>query len=87
MMNRSDQCITRRFAYKVRDLRKALGWSQEVLAHKSRLNRSFVGQIERAETQVSIITLEKLAIAFKIPLSDLLEDLMQNNNSENSDPG
>ena len=56
----------------VRRIRESHGWSQEVLAERADLNRSYVGELERGEAVASLITLEKLAIAFNISLSHLL---------------
>lgn len=57
----------------VRQLRDARGWSQEELADRAGLNRSFVGEIERGEVTVSLSTLAKLGHAFELPPSMLLK--------------
>ncbi len=59
-------------AQKLRVLRFVRGWSQEVLAEVSGLDRSYVSSIERAERNVSLDNLEKLAGAFDLALPDLL---------------
>ena len=51
------------FAQNVRAKRAALGLSQEALADRARLHRTYVGSIERAERNVSIDNIEKLATA------------------------
>ena len=56
----------------VRQFREGRGWSQEVLAEKADLNRSYVGELERGEAIASLITLEKLATAFGVSVSHLL---------------
>lgn len=61
------------FGNTVRRLREARGWSQEKLAEQADLNRSYVGEIERGKTVVSIITIEKLGIAFGFSGADLLQ--------------
>jgi len=61
-----------KFGQRVRQLRKAKNLSQEQLAEKANLHPTFIGKIERAEINPSIITLEKIAQAFSIPLSQLL---------------
>jgi transcriptional regulator with XRE-family HTH domain len=50
----------------------ALGWSQEALAQEASLHRTFIGHVERGETNLSIDSLERLADALKILASDLL---------------
>jgi transcriptional regulator with XRE-family HTH domain len=60
------------FGVIVRQRRMELQTSQEVLAHKAGLNRSFVGEVERGATVPSLDTMVKLAAALDIKLSALL---------------
>lgn len=64
--------LPRSFGKTVRRLRDAHGWSQEILAEKADLNRSYVGEIERGTAIASLLTLEKLARALEMSLSALL---------------
>ncbi len=59
-------------ARKLRLLRLMKDWSQEDLAQASGLDRSYVSSIERAERNVSLDNIEKLADAFGITLDELL---------------
>ena len=59
-------------AANIRRTRVALGWSQESLAHEAGLHRTFIGHVERGETNLSIDNLERLADALKIPAANLL---------------
>ena len=61
------------FGVTVRQLREAKAWSQEQLAAQAGLNRSYVGEIERGKVTASIVTIDKLARAFDIPMANLLE--------------
>jgi transcriptional regulator with XRE-family HTH domain len=61
-----------RFGSAVRELREALGWSQERLAGRAELNRSYMGEIERATAMPSLATAAKLATALGVPLSELI---------------
>lgn len=45
----------------IRDLRKSMALSQEQLALKAEVDRSYIGGIERGERNVSFLTLVKLA--------------------------
>jgi transcriptional regulator with XRE-family HTH domain len=67
-----DACIGRRFGEVVRGLRGARGWSQEQLAARAELNRSYMGEIERASAMPSLATAAKLAEALELPLSRLI---------------
>jgi transcriptional regulator with XRE-family HTH domain len=61
-----------RFGSAVRELREARGWSQERLAGRAELNRSYMGEIERATAMPSLATAAKLAVALGVPLSHLI---------------
>jgi transcriptional regulator with XRE-family HTH domain len=58
----------------VRQLRKAKGWSQEEFATKCGLHRTYVGAIERAEENLTMRTLDKLAKALHVRPADLLRE-------------
>ncbi|MBS1130472.1 MAG: SgrAlc control protein [Proteobacteria bacterium] len=60
------------FGLAVRHFRERQGWSQELLAEKADLNRSFLGEVERGRVIPSLATAHKLASALEIPLSGLL---------------
>ncbi|WP_340033447.1 helix-turn-helix transcriptional regulator [Paenibacillus sp. FSL E2-0202] len=56
----------------IRILRTGKGLSQEQLALNAGVNTSYIGQIERGEKNPTIKTLEKIAVALKVSLLDLL---------------
>ena len=64
--------VSERFAVVVRQLREARGWSQERLANRAQLNRSYMGEIERSTAMPSLATAGKLARALDVPLSELI---------------
>jgi len=59
-------------AENVRAYRKILGLSQEELADRCELHRTYIGSVEREERNVSLSTLEVLAAAFDIGVPQLL---------------
>lgn len=61
-------------ARNMRRLRAKRGISQEELAELAGLHRTYIGSIERCERNVSIDNIAKLAAAFDISPSKLLED-------------
>jgi transcriptional regulator with XRE-family HTH domain len=61
----------------LRQLRDQRGWSQELLAEKADLNRSYVGELERGQVLASLLTLEKLARAFGLSTAFLLSHAEQ----------
>ena len=60
---------------RVHDLRAARKWSQEEFAHVSGLHRTYIGQIERGEKNISFENLSRISAALGSSLSELLEDL------------
>jgi transcriptional regulator with XRE-family HTH domain len=58
----------------VRQLRREKGWSQEEFAAKCGLHRTYVGAIERAEENLTMRTLDKLAKALRVRPVDLLRE-------------
>ena len=61
------------FANNVRKLRKEKNLSQESLADICGLHRTYIGSVERSERNVSIDNMEKIAIALKIDIKELLK--------------
>jgi transcriptional regulator with XRE-family HTH domain len=62
------------FANNLRKARAGLGWSQELLAEKAGLHRTYIGSVERAERNISVDNMEQLARALKVRLVDLLAE-------------
>lgn len=65
--------IRKLLAKRVRLLRVGRGWSQEALAAASGLHRNYIGHVERAELNVGLDNLEKIARALGVSLCALLE--------------
>ncbi|MFQ5643261.1 MAG: helix-turn-helix domain-containing protein [Thiogranum sp.] len=64
---------TRRIlSHNVRYFRCLNGWSQEQLAERCGLHRTYVGAIERSERNVGLDNLERLANALRVSASALL---------------
>ena len=60
---------------RIHDLRAARKWSQEEFAHVSGFHRTYVGQIERGEKNMSFDNLAKVADALGVTMSTLLDGL------------
>jgi transcriptional regulator with XRE-family HTH domain len=60
---------------KVRELRKEMDFSQEELAYRADVHRTYIGMIERAEKNVTIINLEKIAKALGVSIEILVKEL------------
>lgn len=62
------------FGENVRKYRRILDISQEELAHRADLHRTYIGMIERAEKNITLVNIEKIAKALKVPIEDLIKD-------------
>lgn len=60
-------------AQRIREVRAARGLSQEALASKCGLHRTYIGAVERAERNVSIDNIERIAVALGCAIPELLE--------------
>lgn len=64
-----------KFGQRVKELRLSKGYSQEKLAEISDLDRTYIPGIEAGKRNVSLIVLQKIANAFQITISELLNNL------------
>lgn len=55
----------------LRRLRAERGWSQEELAFRAGLHRTFVSHVERGARNISLDNIEKLATALNVSLLEL----------------
>lgn len=62
-----------KFGEKVRKIRKEKGLSQEGLSFKADLHRTYIGMIERAEKNITLLNIEKIANALEVNVKDLFE--------------
>lgn len=62
-------------AYNVRRLRAGCGWTQEDLAEKADMDRSFLAHVERQARNVSLDSIERIALAFAVPITELFRDI------------
>jgi transcriptional regulator with XRE-family HTH domain len=60
------------FAANVRRARQQAGITQEALAHLAGLDRTYVGQVERGERNISISNIERLAKALGVDEVELM---------------
>jgi len=69
------QDIQKQIGATIRKLRLRRGWSQDVFADRSGLNRAHVGEIERGESNVTIQTLKIVADTLDVRIHDLIGKL------------
>jgi len=71
-MEKSDSPLRQALARNLRNLRGERGLSQEELADRAGLHRTFVGAVERCERNISVDNIGKLADALGVPAFVLL---------------
>jgi transcriptional regulator with XRE-family HTH domain len=67
-----DREVLREFGASVREWRLARGLSQEDLALKSGLDRTYVGGVERGERNLGLLNIHRLARSLGVKPRDLL---------------
>jgi transcriptional regulator with XRE-family HTH domain len=63
-----------KFGQKVRNERMKLGLSQEELASRAEVHRTYIGMIERAEKNITLENIEKVCKALNLKLGDFFKD-------------
>lgn len=65
--------LLEKFGQKVREERLKQGLSQEELAAKAGVHRTYIGMIERAEKNITLSNIAKVAQALGLSVSELTE--------------
>lgn len=65
------------FGERVRERRKALGWSQETLAEKAGLDRTYIGRCEAGKQNATLKTIYSLAEVLGVEATDLLPPMSE----------
>lgn len=65
--------INVRFGKKVRDERLKRSLSQEELAARAGVHRTYIGMIERAEKNITLENIEKIAKALNLNIRDFFD--------------
>jgi transcriptional regulator with XRE-family HTH domain len=59
---------------RIKQLRDVKGMAQKDLAYAADLDRSYIASIENGQRNVSIVNIEKIAVAFGLTLKQFFED-------------
>jgi transcriptional regulator with XRE-family HTH domain len=73
MKKRAKADIQERFGYAVKLRREELGLTQEDLAEKARIHRTYLSDVERGTRNLSLVNIERLATGLSMPISDLFK--------------
>jgi transcriptional regulator with XRE-family HTH domain len=71
MGKRSRADIRERFGFAVKDRRESLGLTQEEFAERAGIHRTYLSDIERGTRNVSLVNIERVALALSISISEL----------------
>lgn len=66
--------ILLKFGNRIRELRVTKGLSQEELADLAGLHRTYIGMIERAEKNITLANIKRIADALEVEIGSLFED-------------
>jgi transcriptional regulator with XRE-family HTH domain len=64
-----------KFGKKIREVRVERGLSQEALADIANVHRTYIGMVERAEKNITLLNIQKLAKALKIDIKELFDEI------------
>ncbi len=64
-----------KFGKKVREVRVKRGLSQEALADHANVHRTYIGMVERAEKNITLLNIQKLSKALKIDIKELFDGI------------
>lgn len=65
--------IKEKFGQRLKSLRNDAGFSQEELAFRSTLDRTYINSVENGKRNISIVNIEKIAIALRHPIEDFFK--------------
>ncbi len=68
-----DKILLRKLAKRIKNLRKEYNFTQDDLSYQAKIARSTLGNIETAQNDVTLTKLNKIAKAFNLTLSELLD--------------
>jgi len=69
----SKRAVLVKFGDQVRKFRREKGLSQEELSFKANLHRTYIGMIERAEKNITLVNIEKIANALGVSVNELMK--------------
>jgi len=75
MKKRGKADIRERFGFAVKARREELSLTQEDLAEKAGIHRTYLSDVERGSRNVCLINIERLASALALPASELFRHI------------
>lgn len=71
------------FGRAVRQVRKTRGFSQEAFADLCGIDRSYMGCVERGESNLALMNIEKIVRALNMPLSEFFKFVDASSDAQN----
>jgi transcriptional regulator with XRE-family HTH domain len=71
MKNRKKSDIRERFGFAVKVRREELGLTQEDLADRANIHRTYLSDVERGTRNLSLVNIEQMAEALSMSMSEL----------------
>ncbi len=65
--------VQKEFGNRLREIRQEQLLTQEELAHMAGLNRTYIGDIERGEKNITLVSMSRLAKALGVKIRDLFD--------------
>ena len=81
MISRDDGDLKVAFGETVRKFRTAMGLSQEKLAERANIHRTYIGDVERGLRNIALVNMCRIACALEVPLSSLISEMEKRENS------
>ena len=75
MPDRRRQPVLVSFGDAVRRQRRLRGWSQEELADRAQIHRTYVADVERGVRNLGLINVAKIAAALQVSLATLVSEV------------
>lgn len=73
--------IKLKIGQRIKELREQVGMSQKDLAYAADLDRSYIASIENGQRNVSIVNIEKIAIALNVTVKEFFKNKSFENSS------
>jgi len=70
--NMTKKSISIKFGDRVREIRVSKNLSQEQLADLANVHRTYIGMVERAEKNITLVNIEKIAKALDVEIKQLI---------------
>jgi transcriptional regulator with XRE-family HTH domain len=74
--------ITQSFGKRVKEIRQSRRITQEELAFRSQLHRTYISSIESGKRNISLVNIEKLALALGCDITDFFNEKGKQNGGE-----